>query len=447
VETLESRRPVASDIACIMYTSGTTGAPKGAVITHANLIASLGAVWELLAHHLSSGDSYLAYLPLSHVLEYIVEVIMLFVGITVGYGRIKTLMDASVRQCLGDMRAFRPSILVGVPAVWETIRKGVEGKVKSSGTLKKNMFNTALSIKKAGVPVLSDIADAAVFKQVRVVTGGRLRLALCGGAALSEDTQMFLTTALVQILLGYGMTETCGMCAICPPEITRLGSVGLPMASTELKLRDVADAGYFSTNDPPQGEVCIRGPSVISGYYKRDDLNNDESIFTKDGWFRTGDVGQWNPDGTLTLVDRIKNLVKLSGGEYIALERLEAIYKSCNLVSNICVHADGQAKQPMAIIIPNEQHLAHALEGLGIPAHTALPDLCADPRVQNLVLKECNAVGKKNGFKPMETLQTVVLTAEEWTPESGLVTAAQKLQRRKVAERYKDEIKAVYKLE
>lgn len=137
------------------------------------------------------------------------------------------------------------------------------------------------------------------------------------------------------------MTESCGMCAILPPEIMRYSSVGLPVPSVEIKLLDVKDAGYLSTNNPPQGEVCIRGPSVTKGYYKRPDLNNDETIFTKDGWMRTGDVGQWNDDGTLSLVDRcvvfhcqfffrfssvyfdilrVKNLIKLQGGEVCVLK-------------------------------------------------------------------------------------------------------------------------------
>ena len=128
--------------------------------------------------------------------------------------------------------------------------------------------------------------------------------------------------------------------------------------------------------------------------------------------------------------------------QYIALERLESIYKSCNLVSNICVHANPAAKQPMAVIIPHADHLRHALEGKpGLDAHAPLAELCKDRAVAELVLKECNAVGKKNGFKPLELLQTVVLTSEEWTPESGLVTAAQKVQRKKVAEAFEKEIK------
>ncbi|KII90246.1 hypothetical protein PLICRDRAFT_40448 [Plicaturopsis crispa FD-325 SS-3] len=455
LSTLTARKPTPSSVSCIMYTSGTTGAPKGVVLTHGNLIASVGAVYYLLGHHFLPGDTFLAYLPLAHVLEYIVELCLYFSGMTLGYGRVKTLTDASVRGegCKGDIRAFGPSIMVGVPAVWETIRKGILSKVNAGGTIKKGVFSGALVVKKAGVPGLSQFVDSAVFATVRQATGGRLRIALSGGAALSRETQEFLTTALVTMLQGYGMTESCGMCAILPPELLQPDCVGLPMPSIEVKLLDVPEAGYLTSSDIPQGEVCIRGPSVTKGYYKRPDLNEDPEIFTKDGWLRTGDVGQWNRDGTLSLVDRIKNLVKLQGGEYIALERLESTYKSCNFVGNICVHASVDAKQPIAIIIPHEPNLRLALQSKSIlppssqlaDKSSQLADLCEDERVRELVLKECNAVGKKAGFKSLEMLQAVVLTAEEWTPESGLVTAAQKVQRKKVAEKYEREIKEAYK--
>lgn len=314
-DILEARAPKPETTACIMYTSGTTGAPKGVVISHANLIAAVGAVYVLLGHHLKPSDAYLAYLPLAHILEFVVELALFFVGMPFGYGRVKTLTDASVRKCLGDIRAFRPTIMVGVPAVWEMIRKGIVGKLNEAGKLKKSVFNGAIAVKRAGIPGLSTVVDQTVLSAVKAATGGRLRLAMSGGAALSHETQEFLHLALVTMLQGYGMTESCGMCAVLPPEYFRYGSVGLIMPSVEIKLKDVPEAGYLSTNDPPQGEVLIRGPSVIKGYYKRDDLNNDENIFTKDGWLRTGDVGQFNSDGTLTLVDRIKNLVKLQGGE------------------------------------------------------------------------------------------------------------------------------------
>ncbi|KAJ7257523.1 long-chain-fatty-acid-CoA-ligase [Mycena haematopus] len=462
---LEGRRPGPETVSCIMYTSGSTGKPKGVVIKHSNLIASVGAVWTLLGHHLTPEDAYLAYLPLAHILEYIVELIMLFIGMPTGFGGVKTLTDASVRNCDGDIKAFRPSIMVGVPAVWETIRKGIVGKVVAGGRVRESVFRGAVEAKKRGLPVLGSLADSVVLSSVRAATGGRLRIAMSGGAAISRETQEFLSVALVMLLQGYGMTESCGMCAIMPPECFRYDTVGLLVPSVEAKLRDVPEAGYFSCGrngaTEERGEVCIRGPSVISGYFKRPDLNEDTTIFAGDGWLRTGDVGRWNEDGTLTLIDRIKNLVKLAGGEYIALEQLESTYKSCNYVANICVHATAEAKAPIAIIIPHEHNLRAALKAGSASSSSllddqggkmgpvdptkSLPDLCKDPRVASLVLRECNAVGKKSGFKAMETLSAVVLTPDEWTPESGLVTAAQKIQRGPIAKKFDKEIKEAYK--
>lgn len=303
-DTLASRIPKKETTACIMYTSGTTGAPKGVVITHLNLISSVGAVWHLLGQHLKTDDAYLAYLPLAHILEFIIELSLFWVGMPFGYGRVKTLTDASVRNCIGDIRAFRPTIMVGVPAIWEMIRKGIVSKLNSAGKVKKAVFNGALAVKKAGIPGMAAVIDQTVLSAVKAATGGRLRIAMSGGAALSQETQEFLHLALVTMLQGYGMTESCGMCAVDPPEYFHYGSVGLIMPSVEIKLKDVPEAGYFSKNTPPEGEVLIRGNSVIKEYYKRPDLNNDENIFTKDGWLRTGDVGRFNEDGTLSLVDR-----------------------------------------------------------------------------------------------------------------------------------------------
>lgn len=238
------------------------------------------------------------------------------------------------------------------------------------------------------------------------------------------------------------MTESCGMCAILPPEFFDYGVAGAPVPCTEIKLVDVPDAGYKSTNKLPQGEILIRGPAVTSGYYKRDDLNNDKEIFEPaegGAWLHTGDVGQWNADGTISVIDRIKNLVKLSGGEYIALERLEATYKSANVVNNIAVVANSDVRAPIAVVHPHEVNLRAALGEKATGKD--LDAICEMKEAQDIVVAACNKTGKTQGFKPMETLTAVVLTHDEWTPESGLLTAAQKLQRRKIEERYAHAIK------
>lgn len=201
-EAAESRVPSKGDVACIMYTSGTTGAPKGVVIKHSNLIAAIGAITTLVGHHLKPNDTFLAFLPLAHILEYVVEMSFVFLGVCSGYGRVRTLTDQSVRNCKGDIKAFRPTVMVGVPAIWELIRKGILAQVNSSGTFRKSMFNGAMSVKRANVPVAKSVVESLVFSKIKQATGGRLRLAMSGGAALSRETQEFLSVALVTVLQG-----------------------------------------------------------------------------------------------------------------------------------------------------------------------------------------------------------------------------------------------------
>lgn len=427
------------DVACIMYTSGSTGKPKGVILTHANLVATIASICTLMKPYIGVGDSLLAYLPLAHILEFVVECFLMYFGIGIGYGRVKTLTSASVRNCEGDLQAYRPTLMVGVPAVWELIRKGILSKVQQSGATKQKLFNWSMWAKDKEVPCLKQLADSVVFKSVRAQTGGRLRYALSGGAPISRETHQFLNTALVTIIQGYGMTESSAMCALLTPKFFQYGCVGCPMPSVEVRLVDVAEAGYFANGNPPQGEICIRGPSVTQGYYKRPEITK-ESI-TPDGWLLTGDVGQWNPDGTLCIIDRKKNLVKLSGGEYIAIERLESAYKASGVVSNICVVASSDAKQPMAVVFPREEALRSALRenGKDSLADKQLSDLCHEKEVSQMVLRDLNSLGKQSNFATMELLQCVLLIPEELP-----LTAAQKVQRKEVEKKYHDLIKRVY---
>ncbi|KAM0789806.1 hypothetical protein ACM66B_006657 [Microbotryomycetes sp. NB124-2] len=442
----EPNHPQPDDVACLMYTSGSTGAPKGVQITNRNVIAAIAGAELLLGELIFPGARYIAFLPLAHIFEFAVEMTLLYTGIPMGYGTVKTLTDTSVKNCVGDMRAFKPTLMCGVPAVWEQIRKGILAKVRAGG--KEKIFNWAFATKSSmgNRGLVARLLDAIVFSKVKEATGGALKYAVNGGAAISKDTQLFLQTALVPTFIqGYGMTESCALSFILPPTMLQSGVVGVPSPAIEAKLVDYPEANYFSSNNPPQGEVWIRGGTITKGYYKRADETKE--AYTDDGWLKTGDIGQWNADGTLSIIDRKKNLVKLAGGEYIALERLESVYKSCALVANICIVADPDANRPMAIIFPHEVNLKSYIGEKGISGASSDDDfqtLCKNDEVRKVVLKETNDVGKRAGLKPLEQLQTVLLDSTEWTPQSGLLTAAQKLQRKTIHEKFKDQIKAVY---
>ena len=201
--SIEHLRPKSSDLCCIMYTSGSMGAPKGVMVTHSMVTAAIASVQHLLGHHfLPEHDLFIAFLPLAHTFEYAVELALSFLGCPIGYGRVKTLTDASVRNCVGDLKECAPTLMVGVPAIWEMIRKGILSQVEKMPAVARLAFHAALGVKMAGVPGLSALADSLVLTKVRAQTGGRLRYALSGSANLSTDTQKFMKAALVTILQG-----------------------------------------------------------------------------------------------------------------------------------------------------------------------------------------------------------------------------------------------------
>ncbi|RIA97659.1 hypothetical protein C1645_751631 [Glomus cerebriforme] len=436
--------PSPDDLCCIMYTSGSTGNPKGVLLTHSNLVAAIAGINAMLQPIVRPDDVLLAYLPLAHVLEFTVEHVCVFWGIPMGYGTPRTLTDASVRNCLGDIRELKPSLMTGVPAVWESIRKGVLTKVHAGSPTVQRVFNAAFKAKgwlmDKGLP--TKFLDAAVFNKIKQQTGGRLRYALSGGAPISKETQEFLSIALCPILQGYGMTETCGMCAVMPPEQFAYGSVGSPVPCLEIKLVDVPEAGYKSTNTPnPQGEIWIRGPVITKGYFKNEIITKE--TLTDDGWLQTGDIGEWRQNGTLAIIDRKKNLVKLSHGEYIALEKLESVYKSTLYVSNICVYADSYQSRPVALIFPVEARLRELAKEKNLE-NLDFEELCANKEIKSAVLQACVAQAKRADFKPSEILSDVALVPDEWTAQNGLLTAAQKIKRKDLQDKYKKEIDRMY---
>ncbi|KAI8369531.1 uncharacterized protein BYT42DRAFT_503082 [Radiomyces spectabilis] len=436
-----TNKACSEDLACIMYTSGSTGNPKGVMLTHGNLVADVAGAVHKLQHLVVANDSLLTYLPLAHVFEFVVEHVALFVGLTLGYGSIRTLTEASVRNCKGDIQEFAPSIMIGVPQVWETIRKTILAKVAQRGPRVEAIFHGAVELKayleSYGLP--TGFLDRVVFKEVKKQLGGRLRYGISGGSPLSTETQRFLTMTLAPIVAGYGMTEC--LCSVMTPEQFELGQVGAPLSCVEVKLVDVPEAGYFATNKPhPQGEVWMRGPSITKGYYKRDDLTKE--TITEDGWLQTGDIGMWSDKGTLVIIDRKKNLVKLSNGEYIALEKMESVYKSSLLVENICVYADSLYPKPVALVVPIESQL----RTLAAQHQVTIDDwqeLCKHDKMRKVVLQVLQEQAQSAGLKGTEIISNVWLCDELWTTEMDLLTPAQKLKRHAICKKYSKELKAM----
>jgi long-chain acyl-CoA synthetase len=212
-ELVEPVPPNPEDLMCIMYTSGSTGPPKGVLLKHSTVVAAIAGVDTIIGPHVAPGERVLAYLPLAHIIEFVLETATLYWGGVLGYGNPRTLTDDSVRHCQGDLRAFRPTFMVGVPAVWETVKKGIISKVGEPYSLKSRLFSGALVAKETllywGLPG-AHLLDSLVFNQVKAVTGGNLRFCLNGGGAIAEATQKFISLAICPMLGGYGLTETAG---------------------------------------------------------------------------------------------------------------------------------------------------------------------------------------------------------------------------------------------
>lgn len=440
--------PKPEDISCIMYTSGSTGDPKGVVLTQANVLAGISGPSTNAGRDLvKNTDRIIAFLPLAHIFEMVFELLAFWWGGCLGYANVKTLTDASCRNCNSDLAEFKPTIMVGVAAVWESVRKGIMAKVKQLPPVVQKIFWASFKAKStmAHYHIPGSSVFDVVFKKVKAATGGQLRVILNGGSPVSKDTQVFITTLIAPMLIGYGLTETCANTTILEFKNFEYGVAGSLVGSVTCKLIDVPEAGYEAKNN--QGEILLKGASITAEYYKNEKETKD--AFTEDGWFKTGDIGEWTSNGALRIIDRRKNLVKTANGEYIALEKLESTYRSNPLVLNLCVYADQNKVKPIAMILPNEQHFKHFLQDEKIYTEEELKNkefsvLYHDKKVVDAALKSLLATGKSQGLKGIELLQNVVLIDDEWTPQNGFVTSAQKLQRKKILEAYKSEVDKAY---
>ncbi|KAL9644300.1 hypothetical protein ABK040_005761 [Willaertia magna] len=453
---IRGKKQSREDISLIMYTSGTTSIPKGVQITNWNLLSTVSSFNVCLGTEREIEYTHLAYLPLAHILEFLVESIILLRGGKVAFGNARYLVDGSCQPC-GDLRAFRPTIFVGVPKVFDTIKKQALLKVNGSGYVVRKLFDMAYNCKVNAIANKREtpIWDLLVFNRFKEVTGGNIKAMLVGGAPLVESTHKFIraiTNAL--FIVGLGLTETCAGAAINNiwAEFST-GNCGPCVPVAEIRLRDVPDMGYTHNDKPnPRGELLIRGRNVCVGYLKQKQLTLEAfggklPSESKDVlFFETGDIAEILPNGTVKIIDRKKNLVKLMSGEYVALSKLESVYGDSPFVqpNGIFVHGSSFGEFPIAFIMPQHKYLTSVAEKLGIN-YKDEKELLHNDKIINEVHKSFDQLASKNKLATYERVKKFKLCEEEWTVENGLLTATQKLKRNAIADFYKKDIEHMYK--
>lgn len=428
-EGIKQQKP--DDTASIIYTSGTTGEPKGAVVTHNAFAVMLDNVQTFIKGAFGVSDRTLTFLPLSHVLGRADSLLPLIFGWHSVYAE-------SMDRLVDNLQLVKPTVMLAVPRVFEKIYAKIHEQVSAGPLWKQQAFKLAVQAGEAyydkidadrspgaGELLAYKAAQKVVFAQIYQKFGGKIRYFVSGGAALAPDIIRFLRYSNLTVLEGYGLTETIAPCSLNPLTRQIPGTVGRPMGDVEFRFAE-------------DGEILIRSQAMFKEYYHSPEQTAE--AFTEDGWFKSGDIGHFTPEGYLQITDRKKDLIKTSGGKFVAPQKIENMMKSQRWISHAVVI--GEKRKYLSALIGIEKERFHSqLDSLGLAPDCTLQDMLANPKVQEMIQSDIDAVNQN--LAQFETIKKFTLVPDEFTT-ANFLTPSLKIKRKAVTEHFKAEIEAMY---
>jgi long-chain acyl-CoA synthetase len=434
-------------IASICYTSGTTNNPKGVLLTHKNLATSIQS--QMYGVGIPENPTLISYLPLAHIYGRLCELGVIALGGQIGY------FTGDPLRLLEDAQVLKPNFFPSVPRLLNRIYQSAMAAGNVPG-FKGALFKRALQAKldrfhNTGA-VTHAFWDRLVFRKIQAVLGGRILMVSSGSAPISPQVMDFLKIAFsCEVAEGYGMTENCATCTkTWSDDPNASGTVGPPLPINEVKLIDVPAMGYTSEDKPnPRGEICMRGPNCFTAYYK-DEKNTKETV-DAEGWVHTGDVAEIDSCGRFKIVDRIKNIMKLSQGEYVALEKIENVYSNSPLVAQLYVHGEGLQSYLVGVLVPDPIEFATIVSDLngkkiGPEDAGVLAAACQEERVITHILALLTKVAEHHGLHGFEMVKNIHLSLEPFSIADNTLTPTLKVRRKDVYKKYKREIDGLYAL-